>query len=176
MKVYYYKSNSDKFDGLQEDADNRSQFSNAVYRTPGDRWEAPTVKVNRTTGRWGDFPSLRGTLPVLSPRAWECLRPLVGGYVEPLPVKCKKGDLYLLNVLADCPHFDQARSEVRWDDYLQAVIGVYKYAFTPEAVFTEHLFRIGTQDKRTYVTEVFRQAVEANNLNGLTWIEIPMVT
>ena len=43
-------------------------------------------------------------------------------------------------------------------------------------MFSKHVFRIGTEDKRTYVTEVFRRAVEDNELDGLTWVEIPMVT
>lgn len=174
--LYYYTSNLDRFNALVADDEQRRLLRNVAYRTPGDVWAVPELKLERRKDKQpSDFPSPLSDCPVLSLRAWECLAPLIGPCVEPLPIRAKGNEFVLLNVIARCPAFDAERSDGVRRDSFGILYDASKWAFRTGAHIGTDMFRINTEVSRVFVTERFRKTVEAGELVGLLWVVVPLV-
>lgn len=174
--LYYHTPDLDRFNAVVVDDEQYRSLRNIVYRTPGDVWTVPELKLERRKDKQpSDFPSPIRDCPVLSLRAWECLAPLIGPCVEPLSIRSTKNEFVLLNVLARCPAFDAERSVGVRRDSFGILHDAMRWAFRPGVHIGSDMFRINTEVSRVFVTERFRKAVEANELVGLLWFAAPLV-
>jgi hypothetical protein len=57
--------------------------------------------LTNDVGKTPDFPGLcnYGQIPIVSPLAWQVLKPIIGESVEALPIDSPVGELFVLNVL-----------------------------------------------------------------------------
>lgn len=127
----------------------------------------------------GDFPSVSNyrKIPMMSERAWNCLKPVIGDVCEALPVDHPfTGKYYLIHVLRTITALDEVASEVELrsaDD--PRIRQVFRYAFLRDMIEGLHIFKLpNKQGGALIVDEAFRKAVEDNDLRGLRFRELPL--
>ena len=91
MKLFRYKPDVNRFASIEVGGDFISEVLTVVDRfnegTPLAAWWSPLgIEIDKSMGRLGDFPGLQGSIPIFSRKAWDILRPLIGGDVEALPL------------------------------------------------------------------------------------------
>lgn len=131
-----------------------------------DTWVPIDVQVIEDR-RKSDTPGLSSGVPVLSPRAIEVLKDLMGDKVEILPLRCRKGEYYAINVLdvLDCIDYEKAEFE-RFESSGRIML-FNKYAFNPDCVNGKHIFKIVDEPvRRPFVSDEFRNRVLDNELVG----------
>src|SRR5207244_3669648 len=126
----------------------------------------------------GDFPSLIGysKLPVMSQRAWDVLRPIIGYCCEALPTIHPSGETYyIVHVMETIDCLDVARSEINRSQIGDRRINrVYRYAFLTDMLKGKHIFKLPlVRGAGLIVDDVFRTAVETNGLRGLKFEKLP---
>jgi len=126
----------------------------------------------------GDFPSLGNynMLPVMSQRAWEALRPLIGHCCEALPIIHPSGrPYYIIHVMNTIDALDEDRSEVkRFSD--DGIMRVVRYALKSDLLEDQHIFKLPHESGGDLlVDDEFRRVVEENGLQGLIFKPIPLV-
>jgi hypothetical protein len=126
----------------------------------------------------GDFPSLSNYnhIPVMSQRAWDVLRPLIGDCCEALPIVYPTGEPYfIIHVMKTIDGLDAEKSNLTRNATTGRVNWIYKYAFKPGLLEGQHIFKLPLESGAgLFVDDVFRQAVEANQLKGLKFNPLPM--
>jgi len=181
MKYYVYRPDSNNYAGIGV--------------SPGD--ESSVVDIHnqdaRLSSTWtpvvvhgfddnpveeGDFPSLSNfwRIPVLSQKAWDVLRPLIGYCCEALPIIHPTGKPYfILHVMETVDGLDADRSEVkRFSD--GGIMRIVRYSLRQEMLQGKHIFKLPRECAgELIVDDDFRRAVEANGLKGLQFKELPMV-
>src|SRR3954447_5891948 len=101
MIVYRYFPDVDRFDAVVARGRAEKPLKSFKGEPLAATWTPVPVQLEAQSAGLGDFPALSGhtfQIPVLSERAWRALEPLVGPYVEVLPVACKAAPLVALNV------------------------------------------------------------------------------
>src|SRR5690349_15491728 len=106
MIYYQFSPDVNQFDRLKASSRFDKALS-AIKRQPlGSAWQSVPVQVEVDTGVMGDFPGLasHSKIPVFSEQAWKSLESVIGPFVEGLPLRCKAGIFFAINVLAieDC--------------------------------------------------------------------------
>lgn len=144
-----------------------------------DQWKVPVAHgFDDNPGAEGDFPSLSNfsEIPVVSQRAWECLRPLIGACCEALPIRHPTARPYaLIHVMAtiDCLDFDT--SELTRNRTTGRVNRISRYAFRENLLSGVHIFKLPlASGAELIVDDEFRRIVEANELSGLLFRDLPM--
>jgi hypothetical protein len=129
-------------------------------------WSAPEFPEGEDTST--DFPSLQ-TVPVFNARAAEALTDLIEGRVELLPLDVEGGDeLYAVNVLRVKDALDEEASELkRFPNDPSRIMRIVRYAFDPEELAGETIFRIPQKKAYRYVTNPFVERVRESGLRGL---------
>jgi hypothetical protein len=124
----------------------------------------------------GDFPSLSNfnIVPVLSDRAWNCLRPVIGDACEALPVICPfNGPYFLIHVFETIDCLVEDCSEVDRSEVDQRIDRVFKYCLDLHKLQGKHIFKLPLKSGRELlVDDVFRAAVEDNRLKGLVFRDL----
>jgi hypothetical protein len=114
MRLFRYIPESDDYNCLDKSG-NCSAFHQG--KQIGASWTIPRINEDHHAGRIGDFPSLRGSVPVFSKMALAVLRPLIGHAIEALPLDCDSGRFYAINVLDIVNGLDLEKSDfIRFDD------------------------------------------------------------
>ena len=179
MKIYEVVPNSDVYDALYCNDDSEYRlilrfFGYYPYHQDKSPkvWKPITVKIDPRHKK-GDFPSLCPFL-VFSSRARKVLQPLIGNYVEFLPLKLE-GDLeqYAIAKIkqrTDC--LDYSRAEFKRFPSSGRVMRVVKYAFKQGSLENKQFFNIPEQKARFFVSDKFKTCVESNNLEGLIFREV----
>lgn len=127
----------------------------------------------------GDFPSVsnKRKVPMMSERAWNVLKPVIGDACEALPVAHPfHGTYYIIHVIRTIDALDADASEVdRYSGGDQRIARIYRYAFRNELIEGKHIFKLPMMSgSGLIVNDVFRKAVEDNGLRGLRFNELPM--
>jgi len=145
-----------------------------------DEWVPPTAHgFEDNPPRDGDFPSLSdyNEIPVMSQRAWEALRPLIGYCCEALPFNHPSGDpFYIIHAMETIDCLDDERSELTRNATTGRVNQIFKYAFKPGMLEGKHIFKLPIESGgELLVDDEFRKVVEEHGLKGLQFKPLPMV-
>lgn len=128
----------------------------------------------------GDFPSVSTyrLIPMMSERAWRVLKPVVGDACEALPVQHPfHGTYHLIHVTRTIDALDEGTSSVeRYELDASRIRCIHRYAFKGDLIKDHHIFKLPLRSGRgLIVDDVFRSVVEDNRLQGLRFVELPMV-
>ncbi|HLK13229.1 MAG TPA: DUF1629 domain-containing protein [Fimbriimonadaceae bacterium] len=140
-----------------------------------ESWQPLPAKIDpcenpAQRGKPVDFPAVAGGM-AFSARALEALYPLIGDKIEALPLDCRDGRYYLINVLNKV-ELDEPRSEFRRVPSGR-ISTISKYAFPRGSTDGQHIFKLKQKPLgETFVSPEFKQAVEAHNLVGLVFHEM----
>src|SRR5579864_3188956 len=99
MKYYRYQPDANGFAGIGFALDDNERIVDVYFtdRPIADQWKVPDAHSFEDNPEVeGDFPSLSNynKLPVMSQRAWDVLRPLIGYCCEVLPITHPTGKPY----------------------------------------------------------------------------------
>ena len=126
------------------------------------------MKVKRVYDRgYSNTPGLSPHIPVFDESAICILRDLVIGNAEVLPLDCKDGTFYAINVIKviDCIDYESSQYKTFRDGV--RIMRFTKYAFDEKKIKGIDLFKIKDEPlKRPFVSEKFRERVIDNNLTG----------
>jgi hypothetical protein len=125
---------------------------------------------DRENGRrpLGDFPPFSLPVPVMSRRAVDALGDLLDRDVELLPLDAPEGSFFAANVTNVADALDVERSEVK-RFRSGRIMRVLRYELRREAIEPAAIFKLVEPRPDVYVTDAFRDAVEAAGLEGLDW-------
>ena len=144
-----------------------------------DSWESVNVTLYKGDDEseeilpLGDFVRFFGLAINIS--AFKILRPIISNTVEFLPLKCDIGSYFALNVdWIDC--LDVSRSVVKRFESSGRIMRVEKYALNWERLNDVHMFHLPElRMSKLFVSDTFKQVVEANRLQGLIFYPIDQV-
>lgn len=182
MNLYRYQPDANSFAGIGFSlADNERIVDVHFTDAPlAGQWVAPAAhgfEDNPETE--GDFPSLSNynKIPVMSQRAWEVLRPLIGYCCEALPIIHPTGKPYfIIHVMDTVDGLDCAKSELTRNASSGRVNRVFRYAFKRDMLHGKHIFKLPLESGgELIVDEDFRRTVETNGFKGLRFKELLMV-
>jgi hypothetical protein len=165
-EVFFLRADPDNFAGIAPVDDSTWEL---LHQLDGRRfegeWPRPVMEV-LPSGPRGDFPYLTSHVPVLSPRAWEGLRPHIQGAVQALPLDIQGEEEYqALNVLEVLDCLDPERAELRELD--GEVVGVRRWALREDVVEGHDIFKARNAELQVaLVSERFRGWVQEAGLKG----------
>ena len=121
-------------------------------------------------GQKGEFPSLDRIMPVVSKKAMKVLRSLMNKSVEILPLN---SDYWVLNILDVLNCLELDKSKITRNPVTQRVSSIQKYVLHLDKIADKHIFKITeTKGLEVIISDNFREIVEKNNLNGLSFSEV----
>ena len=181
MNYYRYRPAPNDYAGIYV-ADEDDQMVVRLHYTDdpvAESWVPPRVyEYEDNPPKQGDFPSLSNffIIPVMSQRAWDTLRPLIGDCCEALPVIHPSGKpYYIIHVMETIDALDEERSELeRYPDGRVAVVD--RYALKYDLLEGKHIFKFPRKSgAELLLDDEFRRVVEENKLKGLRFNPIPLV-
>ncbi|QJC53577.1 hypothetical protein HGI30_19925 [Paenibacillus albicereus] len=118
-----------------------------------------------------DCTGVGGGVPIISERALTVLQPMIDRNVEVLPFIHPEKPYYAINVTTVLEALDYEKAiYTRNPRYPQVITDIERYAFRPEIIGDNAIFKTpefrGTE---VYVTDTFKQAVEAADLKGFAF-------
>ncbi|MBA4494011.1 imm11 family protein [Paenactinomyces guangxiensis] len=181
MKIWELKASLDeRFETLQLvnfDKDYEQYFkdkfntTNPLLEIWGD------VKVfTLDEGESSDCPYFWGysAAPVFSERALGLTKDFLRGKAETLPLVHPVNKYFAIHVLNTIDAIDYDRAVIRQLE-TGLRVGMDKYAFIPEKIEGQHIFRIYIDDRvrsMVFVSDEFKKLVESNKLVGFEFIEV----
>lgn len=113
----------------------------------------------------------KSNVPIFSERALQVLGSLLVNQAEPLPLLNPNKRMYAINVIEMVDALDYEHSDIEWIEGHPGVLNdVRKFVFKPEAFAGSIIFKIPEYKKLlVFVTDVFKEVVEANKLNGFSF-------
>src|SRR6516164_7488737 len=141
MSVYLYRPEADEYKSLRVPGRLFDLFDKKQPLAP--TWRPLRVEgFHEDIGRpMGDFPSSTSNMPILSARAWEVLKPLIGAEVEELPILVDSTVYYAIHVLDVVDCLDYVHSQVERFSNGRMMM-VTKYAFIEERIKGKHMFQL----------------------------------
>ena len=179
MGFYVYQPNANSFAGIGFSLGDNDRIVDVHYTdTPlADWWIAPVAhgfEDNPETE--ADFPSLSNfwRIPVMSQRAWDVLRPLIGYCCEALPISHPSGKpYYIIHVMDTVDCLDTTKSDFTRNATTGRVNRIRRYAFKSGMLHGKHIFKLPLESGgELIVDDVFRNTVETNDLKGLRFKEL----
>lgn len=164
--VFEFLPDADRYQSLIAVSDKTYERLRGLEQQAVGRWTPPNLRWIGATTK-GDFPHLAGHFPVVSDRALEVLKPLLGRDTDVLKLNVPGGGYAGLHVrdFPDC--LDTERSDIRWLAPGRAY-DVIDYEFRPEAVKGHHLFRLPQLSLvRTFLSDKAMDLIEEAGLKGL---------
>ena len=186
MKYYVYRPDAEHFAGIGAKAfpDARDARTTSIHysdETLLPSWSALLCHGfgDEDSDMQGDFPSFNNfwRIPIMSQRAWDVLRPLIGYCSEALPVFHPTGDpYYIIHVMETIDCLDVARSKFTRNDVSGRINCVDEYALKYEMLAGKHIFKLPHEKGGDLlIDDEFRNTVEANGLKGLLFKDLPVV-
>src|SRR5579884_164354 len=182
MRYYVYRPDANNFAGIAADltADERVTGIHYEDRSLSTSWTPVTFHgFDDNPPEEGDFPSLSNfwRIPVFSQRAWDALHTLVGYCCEALPIIHPTGKpFYIIHVMETIDCLDEARSELTRNPVTNRVSRIFRYALKTNRLRGKHIFKLPRESgAELLVDDVFRKAVEDNDLKGLIFKELPRI-
>lgn len=170
MNYYLLIPDPDVYDSLRTLSDTSSDILNNIKgQKINDLWTPIPVGLVKMKHR-GDFSSMSG-LVTFNDKAWQILQPLIKHSVEALPLDCKVGIYYVINVLEKAS-LDLEKADI---DKLPSgkIIRINKYAFKNETVIGKHIFTLKEKMySKPIISETFKEIVEKNELKGLIFKKV----
>lgn len=180
MRTFYlYRPDANRFAGIGFSiADDERVVDVHFTDTPLiSQWQVPTAHGFEDNPEvQGDFPSLSNywKIPVLSQRALNVLRPLLGNSYEILPINHPSGDPFaIVHIMDTIDCLDCDKSELTRDENVGRVSQIHRYALKEEMLSGKHIFKLPLEcGADLIVDDDFRRAVEASGLKGLKFKEL----
>ncbi|MGB8454762.1 MAG: DUF1629 domain-containing protein [Anaerocolumna sp.] len=178
MKVWILFSILDGFASLSS-LDNNKSFEIVINfdgRSFVKEWEPLeyTKYIDEKNLPLGDKPSAGPNFPIVSLKAVECLKEVLGENVEILPVYIDGQEFYLINKLEVLDCLDYEKSEIEYfSGEPKRIMEIVKYSFIEQKLKGKNIFRIKEQKKAgPFVTDKFKEAVEKSGLEGFEFREV----
>lgn len=136
-------------------------------------WQPPPVTIHGKSLRLHDFIGWMSKAPVCSEKAKVNLEPVIGSFVEFLPLTELRGKpYYAMNVLKVVDCLDAARSEIDYFDHdPKRIMVINTFAFVPDRVENVPIFRVPQPTSHVFVTRKFIDVVIANKLSGASFAD-----
>jgi hypothetical protein len=115
----------------------------------------------------GNAPGFLPHIPIFDKKAVEAVKDLIAGSAEVLPLICREGEFYAINItqVLNCIDYEKADFETFSDG--KRIMMFNKYAFIENIVKGKHIFKIiDAPRSRPFVSDEFRQRVIMNDLKG----------
>ncbi len=173
MKVWKWGFDSDKYDSFI--FPNTSEFYE--YFQPyfdgtviGDKWGNVQFETEHS-GKTTDCTGRGSNFPIFSELAVQTLAPYLDSNAEVLPLQHPTESFYAINVIRLIDGLDYENSTLEYDKNRPNMVRrVLRFVFNLDVIQEYPIFKI-PQYKRlsVFVTDTFKEAVEANGLKGFTF-------
>lgn len=166
MKIWHLFFELDKYDYLTTISNKDWEALNFDGSSKINTWVPISVKV--TGGK--NIPnatSISPGIPVLDLKAVEVLKDLLGNNTEVLPLKCKKGEFFAINIcdVLDCINYEKSQYE-KYDNSDRIMV-FEKYEFFQDCLEDVNIFKIIDEpERRAFVSDKFRERVLESKLTG----------
>jgi len=183
MNFYRYDTAADRFTSIGVHWDDRDRVLDLHYSDPSvsKDWEPPIAfgYEEHRDRPLSDFVTLSNyyPVPVVTQRAWELLKPLIGYCCEVLSVIHPSGQphYFFIHVMETIDALDTERSTFTRNEVTNRINRIYKYAFKPGLLEGKHIFKLPLESgSDLLVDDEFRKVVEENGLKGLLFQPLPM--
>ena len=182
MCLFTYEPNANDFAGIGLSRADHTRVVDMHFtdKPLADSWIAPVVHgFEDNPAANGDFPSLSdyNQIPVMTVKAWNALRPLIGYCCEALPISCSTGDLlFIIHVMQTIDCLDRHKSEFTTNATTGRINRIHKYCFRHFLLAGRHILKLPINcGGELFVDDKFRRLVEVNSLKGLTFTELDTV-
>ena len=166
MKIWHLGADVNNFDNLIPVKEKDWSLLRFDGTKLSDTWQPIAVRIIEEQKK-SDTPGLSAGIPVLSSKAVEVLKNLMGNKVEILPLRCRRGEYYAINVLdvLDCVNYKN--SEFKRFENSGRIMRFIKYSFNPNCVEGKQIFKIIDEPvRRPFVSDEFRNKVLDSELVG----------
>lgn len=166
MKVWILDCDVDHYENLywEKDIDFTLSFDGTEKVK---EWSPVRVQRMYRNRKFSNTPGLSPHLPVFDKKAVSILKDFLIDNAEILPLDCKDGDFYLINVtnIIDC--IDYEKSEYKTFNDENRIMRFIKYVFDQRNINGVDLFRLKDVPlKRPFVSDEFRKHVIESGLKG----------
>lgn len=177
MRVYKIVENANSYSVPfdWDDDDRNSDYIDEIIKEyfdkklrVGNKWNPNFFGVINLKQKVGDIGSLAGNdAIVMSQKAVDVLRPLIGESVELLPYQTEAGPYYLVNVLDEGEYLDRQKTDC--DRMLSNGLcaGINKFVFDRNKLIGKHIFRIPDSPVFRYVSGNFIDMCRQHGLEGI---------
>lgn len=132
----------------------------------GKKWR-PVIYIKRKQRKNPDFLPIAKVGIVITQKAVDVLKPLLGNSVELLPLRSFKQPMYFVNVLESLDCLDEDETIYKLSAVTKTKVGIVKFAFDPEKIADKHIFKIKGFWYNTFVSDEFRKICKENDLQGV---------
>lgn len=175
MRVWQWGYEADKYDSFT--------FPNPIevfdqYFEPyfdgtliGNKWGDVKFETYRSDKVSSDCTGIGSQIPIFNERAAQVLSPFLNANVELLPIQHPAQRFYAVNVTRLIDGLDYDKSEVQYaEGHPGFVVDVSRFVFKLDVIRDYPIFKIPEFKRlRVFVTDTFKEAVEANRLTGFTF-------
>ncbi|MFC4779235.1 imm11 family protein [Paenibacillus sp. GCM10023252] len=124
-------------------------------------------------GRHNEIAYLTAGIPVFNLKAFDVVSDLIKDDVQFLPTTVEGNEFVLVNVLSLINCLDYTKSVVEKNNRLGFVDGISEIYFLEAYIRDKNIFKIPEFPKtRVYVTDTFKEAVEASKLKGFEFSKV----
>jgi hypothetical protein len=169
MKIWQLSFEVDDFDNLSPVDDfTANEIQSFDGRKKANLWTPLKVKKMEPEKKLPLSNAPGFIIPVLDKQAYNLLLPIIDKDVEALPLLCKEGDFYAINVISVLDVIDYSRSMYKMYSDGNRIMAFQKYAFRKDSeVLYHNMFKIIDEPTRkAFVSDAFRDTVLNNNLTG----------
>jgi hypothetical protein len=167
VKIWLLKFQLDEYDTLIPMQEFKLEFTQSFDgRSKINSW-VPFEVERMHEGELSNAPGLISSIPVFDKKAVEAVKDLIAGSAEVLPLICREGEFYAINItqVLNCIDYEKADFETFSDG--KRIMMFNKYAFIENIVKEKHIFKIiDAPRSRPFVSEEFRQRVIMSDLKG----------
>lgn len=163
--VWRLGTTSNKSRVLRSDIDYFTQHF--IGKRMTDNWHPPEIRQSNTSKKTKDFLSWMLCAPVISERAMHVLKPLIGSFVEFLPlIILGKVQYHAVNVLCRIKCLDLEHSNVVYSPTDNRIIDVFQYQFLETNFADFPIFILEEFNSPVFVTQSFLNLVLQEKLTG----------
>lgn len=173
MRVWRWGYESDKFETITFPLMSEvfAQYFDPYFNglPLNDKWGEVQVETYQKR-KPADCTGIGNNIPIFGERAAQVLDTLLADQAELLPLQHPDKTLYAINVIRVVDALDHERSEIEWLAGRPLAKKIHKYVFKPQALEGCTIFKIPERKSlRVFVTDAFKEAVEANKLKGFSF-------
>lgn len=173
MRVWKWGFDGDRYDSFtfpnNTDFDQyfEPNFNGMVI---GEKWGSVQLETCYSL-KPTDCTGIGSNFPIFSERAVQALEPYLNSNVEVLPLQHPTQSFYAINVIRVLDGLDYENSIVEYvEGHPTVVRRVHHFAFKLDIIQAYPIFKIPEYKRlRVFVTDTFKEAVEANGLKGFTF-------
>ena len=132
-------------------------------------WIPLEVKIESYDTKRGDFFSVIAHIFACNQKSWDILAPLISDSVQLLPLRCDQDNFNILKVINIIDCLDYSKADVFRSQETGRILGIRKYAFKEQLIRNQHFFAIPEKKFGILVSQAFKDLVEQNQLEGLSF-------